>query len=88
MTILTNARIYTLIQQKSAENRVPRHLGALLLAGDNNISFQKYATTQEANATGNTKRNITERNIVPPCRYRGRQSRLGPSKYRKSVTPS
>jgi len=41
------ARIYALIQQISAKNRVPRRLGALLLAGDNNISVQKYATEQD-----------------------------------------
>jgi hypothetical protein len=41
------ARVYALIQQMSAKNRVARHLGALLLAGDNGISVQKYATTQD-----------------------------------------
>ena len=44
---LKQARIYSLIQEISATNRVPRHLGALLLAGDNGISFQKYATAQD-----------------------------------------
>jgi predicted nucleotide-binding protein len=37
------ARLYDLIRKISADNRVPRHLGALLLAGDNGISIQKYA---------------------------------------------
>lgn len=41
------ARVYALIQMISAKNRVPRHLGALLLAGDNGISIQKYASPQE-----------------------------------------
>lgn len=41
------ARIYALIQNISNKNRVQRHLGALLLAGDNGISVQKYATPQE-----------------------------------------
>lgn len=41
------ARVYTLIQKISAKNRVARHLGALLLAGDNNISVQKYASSQD-----------------------------------------
>ena len=40
-------RIYALIQKLSAKNRVPRHLGALLLAGDNDISLQKYASAQD-----------------------------------------
>lgn len=44
---VTTSRIYSLIQQISARNRVPRHLGALLLAGDYNISVQKYATPQD-----------------------------------------
>lgn len=44
---VSKARIYSLIQQISAQNRIPRHLGALLLAGDNGISAQKYATTQD-----------------------------------------
>ena len=41
------ARVYALIQTISAKNRVPRHLGALLLAGDNGISIQKYASAQD-----------------------------------------
>jgi predicted nucleotide-binding protein len=44
---LAKARVYGLIQEISAKNRVPRHLGALLLAGDNGISQQKYATAEE-----------------------------------------
>lgn len=44
---VSRARVYVLIQQISAKNRVQRHLGALLLAGENNISFQKYATKQD-----------------------------------------
>jgi hypothetical protein len=44
---VSKARVYTLIQQISARNRVPRHLGALLLAGDNGISIQKYAAAQD-----------------------------------------
>lgn len=40
-------RVYTLIQQVASQHRVPRHLAALILAGDNGISFQKYATKQD-----------------------------------------
>jgi predicted nucleotide-binding protein len=44
---VSNKRVYQRIQQISAKNRVPRHLGALLLAGENNISVQKYATSHD-----------------------------------------
>jgi predicted nucleotide-binding protein len=44
---VTKARVYTLIQGVSTTNRLPRHLGALLLAGDYGISIQKYATAQD-----------------------------------------
>jgi predicted nucleotide-binding protein len=41
------ARVYELIKQISGTNRVERHLGALLLASDAGLSFQKYATAQD-----------------------------------------
>jgi predicted nucleotide-binding protein len=44
---VTKSRVYALIQTISAKNRVPRHLGTLLLAGDNGISVQKYASKEE-----------------------------------------
>jgi predicted nucleotide-binding protein len=44
---VSKARLYQLIQQISAKNRLPRHLSALVLAGDNNISVQKYASATE-----------------------------------------
>jgi predicted nucleotide-binding protein len=44
---VAKSRVYALIQEMSAKNRVPRHLGALLLAGDNGISQQKYATDKD-----------------------------------------
>jgi predicted nucleotide-binding protein len=44
---VSNQRVYQLIQQISAKNRVPRHLGALLLAGDAGISVQKYASSAD-----------------------------------------
>jgi hypothetical protein len=44
---LSKASVYALIQELSAKNRVARHLGALLLAGDNGLSIQKYATAQD-----------------------------------------
>jgi predicted nucleotide-binding protein len=44
---VSKARLYQLIQQISAKNRLPRHLSALVLAGENNISVQKYASAAE-----------------------------------------
>jgi len=44
---VSTSRVYSLIQKISAANRVPRHLGALLLAGDNEISVQKYASDKD-----------------------------------------
>lgn len=44
---VSTGRVYALIQKISTTNRVPRHLGALLLAGDNGISIQRYATMQD-----------------------------------------
>ncbi len=41
------AQIYVLIRKVSGEHRVPRHLAALILAADNGLSFQKYATKDE-----------------------------------------
>jgi hypothetical protein len=44
---VSGTRIYQLLQKVSVDNRVPRHLGALLLAGNNGISVQKYASPAE-----------------------------------------
>jgi predicted nucleotide-binding protein len=44
---VSKGRIYALVQQISNKNRVRRHIGALLLAGDNNISIQNYATAED-----------------------------------------
>jgi hypothetical protein len=44
---VTKARIYALIKDSATKNRLPRHLAALLVAGDNDISIQKYATEKE-----------------------------------------
>jgi len=41
------AQIYVLIRKVAGEHRVPRHLAALILAADNGLSFQKYATKDE-----------------------------------------
>src|SRR5262245_58813619 len=39
--------VYTAIQKTAVANRVPRDLGALLLAGENGISYQRYATSEQ-----------------------------------------
>lgn len=39
--------VYAAIQRTAAANRVPRELGALLLAGENGISYQRYATAEQ-----------------------------------------
>jgi predicted nucleotide-binding protein len=44
---LSKSRVYALIQQSANDNRVRRHIGALLVAGDNGISIQKYATAED-----------------------------------------
>jgi predicted nucleotide-binding protein len=44
---VSKPRVYQLIQQISNKNRVRRHIGALLLAGDSGISTQKYATPED-----------------------------------------
>lgn len=41
------SRVYALIQESANKNRVRRHIGALLVAGDNGISIQKYATAED-----------------------------------------
>jgi|SRR5665213_1698320 len=44
---ISKSRVYALIQQSANKNRVRRHIGALLLAGDNGISIQKYASAED-----------------------------------------
>lgn len=44
---LSKGRVYALIQDSANKNRVRRHIGALLLAGDNGISIQKYASAED-----------------------------------------
>lgn len=44
---VSKARVYALVQEISAKNRIARHLGALLLAADNGISLQKYASDRD-----------------------------------------
>jgi predicted nucleotide-binding protein len=39
--------VYAAIQRTAVANRVPRELGALLLAGEQGISYQRYATSEQ-----------------------------------------
>lgn len=83
---LGQARIYTLIQEISARNRVPRHLGALLLAGENGLSFQKYASKQDLDDLRGVDRNqnveintsATRYKKTMPVGARGRAKNLAP----------
>lgn len=65
------ARIYLLIQKVAAKHRVPRHLAALILAGDNGLSFQKYATKEdlsELRGHGNAPPNLVMSATSVPAR--------------------
>jgi predicted nucleotide-binding protein len=44
---VSKSRVYARVQEISNKNRVRRHIGALLLAGDNGISIQKYASAED-----------------------------------------
>jgi predicted nucleotide-binding protein len=44
---VSQSRVYALIQESANKNRVRRHIGALLLAGDHGISIQKYASEED-----------------------------------------
>ena len=65
---LGKARVYQLIQQVSAEHHVARHLAALIFAGDNRISFQKYATKEDlADLQGHGNRAHPEMTVQAPA---------------------
>lgn len=44
---LSKRRVYALIEQKASANHVPRNLGALLLAADHQINYQRFATDEQ-----------------------------------------
>jgi predicted nucleotide-binding protein len=77
---VSKGRVYTLVQQISAKNRVPRHLGALLLAGDNNISAQKYATAQDLTEL----RGIPSHVPIPVVAFDNTAPRQAPKKGRSA----
>ena len=56
---VSTARVYALIQEISAKYSVPRHLGALLLAGANGISQQKYATEDQLAELRGVRNHVT-----------------------------
>jgi predicted nucleotide-binding protein len=87
----STARVYGLIQEISAKNRLPRHLGALLLAGDNRISIQKYATAQDLQDLRGVPHHVpVSANAVPdagpPTRVATRRSRSGRTPKTKENT--
>lgn len=54
---VTKFRVYTLIREVSAANHVPRHIGALILAGQHGISQQKYASDEDMATLGQARGN-------------------------------
>jgi predicted nucleotide-binding protein len=85
------SRVYALIQEISAKNRgLPRHLGALLLAGDSGISIQKYATAQDLQDLRGVPHHVpVTANAVPaaapPTRAAPRRSKSGPKTKENTV---
>lgn len=44
---IAKMRVYKLIEKKAIERSVPRHLAALLVAGDAGIGYQRFATPEQ-----------------------------------------
>jgi hypothetical protein len=64
--------VYSAIQKTAAANRVPRDLGALLLAGEYGISYQRYATAEQmAGLRGAPMHMLADPS--PPATPRGRR---------------
>jgi len=57
--------VYSAIQKTAAANRVPRDLGALLLAGEHGISYQRYATAEQMAALRGAPMHVTPSPIQP-----------------------
>ena len=76
---VSQARIYQLIQKVAAKHRVQRHLAALILAGDNGLSFQKYATKDdlaELRGHGNVHHQVMSADSVPVRAARRAKSKI------------
>lgn len=61
------SRVYALIQESANKNRVRRHIGALLVAGDNDISIQKYATAEDHAELRGISNHVPVALTVPPA---------------------
>lgn len=44
---VTKARVYAIIQERANQKHLPRHLAALVVAGENGISISKYADDKD-----------------------------------------
>jgi predicted nucleotide-binding protein len=67
--------VYAAIQKTAAANRVRRDLGALLLAGENGISYERYATSEQmAELRGTTPYR------AEPIKIRPSKTKFRPSK--------
>jgi hypothetical protein len=44
---VSRSRVYALIEEAARTGRVQRHVGALILAGENRISYQRFATPED-----------------------------------------
>jgi predicted nucleotide-binding protein len=64
--------VYSRIQKTAAANRVPRDLGALLLAGENGISYERFATTEQMAALRGAPVHVGQAGPSPPAKPRGR----------------
>jgi predicted nucleotide-binding protein len=75
---VSRSRVYALIQQSANKNHVRRHIGALLVAGDNGISIQKYASEEdhaELRGIPNHVPVAVDASPVPPPRSIARKSK-------------
>lgn len=63
--------VYSAIQKTAAANRVTRDLGALLLAGEHGISYQRYATPEQMSALRGAPMHVVA-DLTPPKAPLGR----------------
>jgi len=61
-----NRTVYSAIQKTAAANRVTRDLGALLLAGEHGISYQRYATNEQMAALRGAPMHVLQPEPIHP----------------------
>lgn len=88
---LSQSRVYALIQESANKNRVRRHIGALLLAGDHDISIQKYASAEDHAELHGLPRHVpinvaTEAVSATPARVMVRKNRAAKLQKTKENT--